>query len=226
MLALKVLKVFSIKDYLRENREDAFSFLISCLVFEIFIFWNIQIKANLWCHLLTHPKWDLRNKEYLTKKPVKFIQFFYEYASTLPYYTRVKFELILLVSFNNISCFVKCNLYIVCVSRWHHKLFAYFDTVKIWRTRQVIEKLKTLCRSILIIEIIDLECVLGNLAGTDKMICPYKSAMMDWSEERRSVCGGAVYKLASATQGAKYKIIILQQTTNFFSSWQIITTCM
>ena len=51
-----------------------------------------------------------------------------------------------------------------------------------------------------------------------KMICPYKSAMMDWSEERRSVCGGAVYKLASATQGAKYKIIILQQTTNFFTS--------
>ena len=58
---------------------------------------------------------------------------------------------------------------------------------------------------------------------------------MDWSEERRSVCGGAVYKLASAsielqvmsaTQGAKYKIIMLQQTTNFFSSWQIITTCM
>ena len=48
-----------------------------------------------------------------------------------------------------------------------------------------------------------------------KMICPYESAMMDWSEERRSVCGGALYKLASATQGAKYKIIILQQTTNF-----------
>ena len=38
------------------------------------------------------------------------------------------------------------------------------------------------------------------------------------SNKRRSVCGGAVYKLASATQGAKYKIIILQQTTNFFSS--------
>ena len=42
-------------------------------------------------------------------------------------------------------------MYLVCASRWHHKLFAYFKTVNIWRTRQVIEKLlKTLCRYILI----------------------------------------------------------------------------
>ena len=47
----------------------------------------------------------------------------------------------------------------------------------------------------------------------------YASAIyVSYIYERRSVCGGAVYKLASATQGAKYKIIILQQTTNFFSS--------
>ena len=38
------------------------------------------------------------------------------HTPTLPYYTRVKFELILLVSLN-ISCFVKYNLYLVCVSR-------------------------------------------------------------------------------------------------------------
>ena len=48
------------------------------------------------------------------KKPVKFIQFFHKYAPTLPYYTRVKFTLILLVSLNNISRFVKYNLYLVC----------------------------------------------------------------------------------------------------------------
>ena len=94
-------------------------------------------------------KWDLQNKEYFIKKPVTFIQWFYEYAPTLPYYTRVRFKWILMVSLNNISCFVKYK-YFVCVSRWHHKLFAYFKTVNIWRTRQVIEKIKTLCRSILI----------------------------------------------------------------------------
>ena len=55
-----------------------------------------------------HPKCDLRNNEYL-------IQFFHECAPTLSYYTRVKFVLILLVSLNNISCFVKCNLYLVFV---------------------------------------------------------------------------------------------------------------
>ena len=47
-------------------------------------------------------------KEYLSKKPVKFLELFYEYAPTQHYYTRVR------------------------------------------RTRYVIEKLKTLCRSILI----------------------------------------------------------------------------
>ena len=32
------LVLISIKDYLKENRQDAFSLLISCLVLEIFIF--------------------------------------------------------------------------------------------------------------------------------------------------------------------------------------------
>ena len=43
----------------------------------------------------------------------------------------------------DISHFLKYNLYLVCMSRWHHKLFAYFKTVNIWRMRQVIQKLKT-----------------------------------------------------------------------------------
>ena len=43
------------------------------------------------------------------KKPVKFIKFFHEYAPTLLYYIRVKFELNLLVSLNNIFRFVKYN---------------------------------------------------------------------------------------------------------------------
>ena len=36
----KVIRLFliSIKDHLKENRQDAFSFLMSCLVVEIFIF--------------------------------------------------------------------------------------------------------------------------------------------------------------------------------------------
>ena len=36
----KIIRLFliSIEDYLKENRQDAFSFLISCLVLEIFIF--------------------------------------------------------------------------------------------------------------------------------------------------------------------------------------------
>ena len=53
-------------------------------------------------------------KEYLSKKSVKFIQIFYEYAPTPHYYTRVKFEKILLVSLNNISCFAKYN-FLVCL---------------------------------------------------------------------------------------------------------------
>ena len=51
------------------------------------------------------------------KNPIKFIQIFYEYAPTLPYYTCVKFEYILLVSLNNIFCFLEYNLYLVYVSR-------------------------------------------------------------------------------------------------------------
>ena len=93
---------------------------------------------------------EIRFTKKESKKPVKFIQLFYEYAPTLHYYARVKFEQILQISLNSISCFVKYNLYLVCVSRWHRKLFAYFKTVNISRTKQVIEKLKTLLRSILV----------------------------------------------------------------------------
>ena len=55
----------------------------------------------------------------LSNKPdrVKFIELFDKYAPTLHYYTRVKFESILLVSLNNISRFIKYNVYLVCVSR-------------------------------------------------------------------------------------------------------------
>ena len=52
---------------------------------------------------------------------------------------------------NSISRIVKHNLYLVCASRWRQQtLFACVKTVNIWRTRQVIKKLKTLCRFILI----------------------------------------------------------------------------
>ena len=43
------------------------------------------------------------------KKPVQFIQLFHEYAPKLHYYICLKF--ILLVSLNNISGFVKYDLY-------------------------------------------------------------------------------------------------------------------
>ena len=45
-------------------------------------------------------------KQRISLKKVGEIHHFHEYASTLPYYTRVKFEFILLVSLN-ISCFIK-----------------------------------------------------------------------------------------------------------------------
>ena len=49
----------SIKYYLKINHQDAFSFSISFLVLEIFIFSNGQTKANLGCHC--------RNEIYKTK---------------------------------------------------------------------------------------------------------------------------------------------------------------
>ena len=48
--------------------------------------------------------------------------------------------------FENISRFVKYNLYLVYVSSYFH----IFKTVNIWRTRQIIEKWKTPCRCIMI----------------------------------------------------------------------------
>ena len=50
-------------------------------------------KLKLICNVI-HSR--IRNEIYKTKnisqKAVKFVQFFHEHASTLPYYTRVKFE--------------------------------------------------------------------------------------------------------------------------------------
>ena len=51
------------------------------------------------------------------EKPVNFIQFFHENASTLNYSIRVKFDYILMVNLKDSSRFVKCNLYLVYASR-------------------------------------------------------------------------------------------------------------
>ena len=75
------------------------------------------------------------------KKLVKFIQFFHEYAPTLLYYVRVKSDYILLVYLKDISC------------------FACYKTVNIWRTRQVIEELKTPCHCVMI------QCLTGIKTG-------------------------------------------------------------
>ena len=56
----------------------------------------------------------------------------------------------MIVNLKDISRYVEYNLYLVCMSRGHHKLFAYFKTGNILRNRQVIEKLKTPCRCIMI----------------------------------------------------------------------------
>ena len=50
------------------------------------------------------------------KKAGKIHSIFHEYAPTLPYYSCVKFELILLVNLNNISCVVRYTLYSAWVS--------------------------------------------------------------------------------------------------------------
>ena len=54
---------FNLNDNLKINHQNAFSFLLSYFSRSRDIhLLKLQIKANLWCHLLTHPKWDLRKK--------------------------------------------------------------------------------------------------------------------------------------------------------------------
>ena len=68
-------------DNLKIYHQDAFSFLISCLVLEILVMSS------------THA-FEMRfgKKRISLKNPIKFIQIFYEYAPTLYYHTCVKFE--------------------------------------------------------------------------------------------------------------------------------------
>ena len=62
-------------------------------------------------------KMRFTKKRISLKKAGKIHPIFHEYAPTLSYYTHAEFELILLVCLNDISCFVKYNLNLVCVSR-------------------------------------------------------------------------------------------------------------
>ena len=58
--------------------------------------------------------------------PVKSIQFFHEYAPTLHYYIRVKFDQILMVNLKDISRFLKYILYLLpCRHHLKQKLTSF-----------------------------------------------------------------------------------------------------